>query len=666
MKTKQYIFTLVLILISSLIQSQTTPKFQWVKGGGSTGNSWNNDHRESADWLGTDAHGNIYSMSSLMGFNIQIDTSSKPTGWGYDDLAVFSYNCEGNMRWVKYFGSWSQDRPGGFAVDLQGNSYVSGFVAVNYDWNVNGHYGDTTVIAQPDMSWGNFITKLDSNGHTLWLKMLGNPVNDLFLTIVNVELDNTGNPCILIQFHTTGNWGGYTISEKGLYFVKVNKDNGNIISLIKPDLDICNIGASRFTVLFSFDESNSYFVNLQVDDTVKLGSNITILNTYPIDGYRKYLLIKLSANGNLIWYKELGGKFSNYTHRQMYGKPIIKNNKVYINGAAHNHISVFGDTINNPFLPTSFDLVPMNLCFDKNNGNYISLKHFYNSEYCDRFFYTYISDKIYMSGSAVGYVMLNATDTLKPYYHNYKSNPFVIALDTNHTQFEWGIGTKVNSDDTRITSITTDLAGNIYAGGKVTDSLYDSFGRGYRTMGGEGDFFISKISTHNNCGCIKSQPYPQLLGINNKTIIVKGMASGLPDSLYWSWGDGTTTPYSAQNTNITHTYAVGGNYNVCLHTSNYCGIMESCLNINGVGINEQELKYMNVYPNPVNDILTIENPYQCSMQLNIYTIAGKLLYSNKYENYTTSIDMSNYEKGIYIVEMILADGRKAVKKLVRS
>ena len=185
-------------------------------------------------------------------------------------------------------------------------------------------------------------------------------------------------------------------------------------------------------------------------------------------------------------------------------------------------------------------------------------------------------------------------------------------------------------------------------------------------MGGEGDFFISKISTHNNCGCIKSQPYPQLLGINNKTITVKGMASGLPDSLYWSWGDGTTTPYSAQNTNITHTYAVGGNYNVCLHTSNYCGIMESCLNINGVGINEQELKYLNVYPNPVTDILTIENPYQCSMQLNIYTIAGKLLYSNKYENYTTSIDMSNYEKGIYLVEIVLADGRKAVKKLVRN
>jgi hypothetical protein len=54
------------------------------------------------------------------------------------------------------------------------------------------------------------------------------------------------------------------------------------------------------------------------------------------------------------------------------------------------------------------------------------------------------------------------------------------------------------------------------------------------------------------------------------------------------------------------------------------------------------------------------------MQLNIYSITGKLLYSNKYENYTTSIDMSNYEKGIYFVEMILADGRKALRKIVRS
>jgi hypothetical protein len=54
------------------------------------------------------------------------------------------------------------------------------------------------------------------------------------------------------------------------------------------------------------------------------------------------------------------------------------------------------------------------------------------------------------------------------------------------------------------------------------------------------------------------------------------------------------------------------------------------------------------------------------MQLNLYSIAGKLLYSNKYENYTSKLDMSNYERGIYFVEIQLADGRRAMRKVVKN
>ncbi|MCX6231064.1 MAG: T9SS type A sorting domain-containing protein [Bacteroidetes bacterium] len=73
---------------------------------------------------------------------------------------------------------------------------------------------------------------------------------------------------------------------------------------------------------------------------------------------------------------------------------------------------------------------------------------------------------------------------------------------------------------------------------------------------------------------------------------------------------------------------------------------------------------LSVYPNPVSNNLCIENNYKCNMQINLYSITGKLLYYNKYENYTTFIDMSSYEKGIYYIEIILANGRKTVKKIV--
>jgi hypothetical protein len=667
MKTKINLLILFLALITTLLHSQTTPQFQWVKGGGSMATSWQQTAMESARWLGTDAHGNIYGMSSLFGLNTKIDTSIRPTGFGYDDFAVFSYNCEGNLRWVKYFGSKSQDLTGGYTVDMQGNSYVSGYVALNYDWLTDGYFGDTTVIATPNMTCGNFISKLDSNGHTVWLKLLGNAQNDLVIRLINQENDNQGNPCLVIKFVQTGMWGGYTIPEKGYYVIRVNKNNGNIIEVTKLDFNATD-QLSLAAFYMSIDEMNNYYLNVQVrTDTVYIGSNIVTADFIGIYQEANSILVKYSPSGSLLWYKELGGLFPNNTEKLLYGKPIIVNDFVYINGRSQNHNSIFGDTINNPYIDTPSRIIPFNARFDKNNGNFISLKHLLNTEYAARESVTTISDKIYLANLSLGKVLLSPTDTIKPYGGEYsKAYPFIIAMDTNHSQFEWGIATKVTGDYTRIEALTVDLAGNIYAGGQVTDSIYDSFGGSYRAIGGESDFFIAKIATANNCGCIKSQPYPQLLGINNKTITVKGMATGIPDSLYWMWSDGSKTIYTNPNTNITHTYATGGNYTVCLHTYNYCGTKDSCFVVNGVGITEQELKYLNAYPNPVTNSLTIENPYQCSMQLNIYSIAGKLLYSNKYENYTTSIDMSNYEKGIYFVEMILADGRKAVRKVVRS
>jgi hypothetical protein len=211
-----------------------------------------------------------------------------------------------------------------------------------------------------------------------------------------------------------------------------------------------------------------------------------------------------------------------------------------------------------------------------------------------------------------------------------------------------------------------DQSENIYAGGIIADSIYNSFGAGIKSHGGQSDFFIAKIAVNNNCTCVKSKPNPQLVSVVSHVVTVKGTVSGVADSLVWIWGDGSKTKYLVQNTNVTHTYTTGGNYTVCLRTYNYCGTKDSCFAVNGVGISEVELKYLNAYPNPVSGNLTIENPYQCSMQLNIYTITGKLLFSNKYENYTSTIDMSGYEKGVYFVEMILADGRKGMRKVVRE
>jgi len=662
MKTKQIL--IALLLFTSTFLSAQTPKFQWVKGGGSQSDGWSSTTMESCKWLGTDARGNVYGMSSIFNSSIQIDTSIITAGWGYDDFAVFSYRCDGSLRWIRYYGSTSMDYTGGLTVDQDGNVFVSGFVAISS--YTDGHYGDTTVLANPYMNRGTFVAKLDSNGKTTWLSFLDPPTASPGNWVLQMEADNQGNQCVLIKFTTPGMWGNYTIPHKGYYVIKVDKTNGNTMNVTKLEFNATDNFPSD-VLYMNVDEMNNYYLNAQVGDTVFIGNNIATAINFP-DGIFNSLLIKYSSSGTLQWYKELGGNALAHSDKKLRSKPIIKNNKVYLTGYTYNNINVYGIIVNNPYLSFPTNEIPFVVCFDKTNGNFINLNYLYLNRYSRESIIT-VKDKVYLGNLALGMVWLNhnQTDTIKPYGGEYsKAYPFVVAIDTNLTQFEWGVATKVTGDDSRIESLTVDNKGNIYAGGKVTDSIFNSFGSSIQSHGGSSDFFIAKIAYSNNCGCSVAQTFPQFVSLNNNVLIVKGTATGVTDSLYWYWGDGSKTKYLAQNTNVSHTYSVGGNYSVSLRSYNYCGPKDSTIQITGVGITEQELKYLAAYPNPVSHTLTIENPYQSSMQLSIYSITGKLLYSHPYQNYTTTIDMSPYEAGIYFVEMKLDDGRKAIRKVAKE
>ncbi|MFZ4739755.1 MAG: T9SS type A sorting domain-containing protein [Bacteroidales bacterium] len=665
MKTKQILITL-LLFISTFLYAQT-PKFQWVKGGGSAGSATNSGLMESCKWIGTDAKGNIYGMSSIFDVGIHIDTSLHTNGFGLDDFAVFSYRCDGSLRWVKYFGSSSNDAPIGMFSDSDGNIFVVGQVVPQL--YADTHYGDTVFPAGTTGITNVFIAKLDSNGHTTWLRfppVSAFPMGGAFLSI---QPDNQGNVSLLAKLNGAGTWGTFTIPSKGYYVVKFDKSNGNVIGLTK--LDFNYKGVSLLGDNLTIDTDNSIYLNcgLGHPDTLLVGNNII---TCENDSVQTFTIIKFLPTGSVSWYKPikcngLAGQWKSIT-----SKPIIKGSYVYLSGDANNNINFLGGIINNPFINYSFIKVPLVICLRKDNGNFVSLNHVYNREYAEFNTLTSTSNNIVVAGaSSVGFsgndvFMYNQTDTLKPTSEINKVYPFVLSIDTALTHFNWGIATRVNSADAKIEALAVDKADNIYAGGIFSDSIYNSFGSGIGSQGGPSDFFIAKIAVTNNCGCSVAQTFPQKVSLNNNVLIVKGTATGVTDSLYWYWGDGSKTKYIVQNTSVSHTYSVGGNYSVSLRSYNYCGTKDSTIQITGVGITEQELKYLAAYPNPVSHTLTIENPYQSSMQLSIYSITGKLLYSHQYQNYTTTIDMSPYEAGIYFVEMKLEDGRKAVRKVAKE
>jgi hypothetical protein len=644
-----------------------TPQFQWVKGGGSSGTGWgNNPAMESAKWLGCDAKGNIYGMSSLFDFDIKIDTSLRANGWGYDDFVVFSYRCDGSLRWVRYFGSNFIDYTGGMTVDSNGNVFVSGFVATSYGGDA--YFGDSIIPVNPNVNRGTFCAKLDSNGHTVFISFLDTPTGSAGCNILQMETDNVGNQCILIKFNISGNWGNNTTVSKGYYITKVDKNNGNVLILIKLDFNTTDDIAWK-VIYLGVDDINNYYLNTQVGDTVFIGNQIATAYWNGSNHYANSVLAKFSISGNLIWYKELGGIYTQKTEKLLMGKPFFIHNKIYISGNTNNHVSIFGDTIINTYSDGFFDdRLPFIASFNCNNGDFIKLKHLYCTGYTNlgNCYFT-ISDKIYLANLSGGKTLLSQTDTIKPYSPLYgRAYPYIVAIDTNLNQFDWGVATRVSGDYTRIEALTVDRNCNLIVGGQTTDSIYDSFGSAYKCRGGSSDFFVAKISTSNNCNCTLSLPNPSLVSINNKIVTVKANATNPMDSLYWFWGDGSKTKYVNQNTNISHTYANGGNYTIILRSYNFCGTKDAMLPINGLGMIEENLIYLNIYPNPVNSIITLENPYQSDMFFKLYSITGILLFKETFKESSVSIDMSPYDKGIYIAEITLADGRKTVKKIIRD
>jgi len=70
-----------------------------------------------------------------------------------------------------------------------------------------------------------------------------------------------------------------------------------------------------------------------------------------------------------------------------------------------------------------------------------------------------------------------------------------------------------------------------------------------------------------------------------------------------------------------------------------------------------------IYPNPVQKDLIVESSSQTIKFLNIYTMKGKVI--KKFSD-SKRYDLSSLENGIYFVEIILENGSKATKRIIKQ
>jgi len=81
---------------------------------------------------------------------------------------------------------------------------------------------------------------------------------------------------------------------------------------------------------------------------------------------------------------------------------------------------------------------------------------------------------------------------------------------------------------------------------------------------------------------------------------------------------------------------------------------------------KREENLIAIFPNPAEDVLTIELNNNIQYDLSIYNVNGKLVNQQVLESFITQIDVSSYDAGIYILEFFCASSGERITKKVEK
>lgn len=145
------------------------------------------------------------------------------------------------------------------------------------------------------------------------------------------------------------------------------------------------------------------------------------------------------------------------------------------------------------------------------------------------------------------------------------------------------------------------------------------------------------------------------------------------DTVTWHWTD--TMPHTVTSVaggaesfdsgsitgngqTYSHTFTeVGETSYVC----SFHGGMNGTITVTGVaGVEGQNLLEVGFYPNPVNDVLTI-NAAETIEKIVIHDINGRLIMDSPSGNKTSKVYMQNYPSGIYFIQIITAEKTGNIK-----
>lgn len=201
------------------------------------------------------------------------DSLGGPNAGGYDAF-VSKYDSEGNVLWIRQFGTGVSDEATGVSADGLGNVYVSGFTFGSLG-GPNAGFEDA------------FVSKYDSAGNLLWTRQFGTMSRDSSL---GVSADALGNA------YVSGRIDGYQAGRDYWWaykaFVSKYNPEGNLLWTHE-----LSTGVSDESSGVSVDGLGSVYVCGTTTD-------------WPGAPYKNDALVsKCDSEGILLWTRQLGTRW---------------------------------------------------------------------------------------------------------------------------------------------------------------------------------------------------------------------------------------------------------------------------------------------------------------------------------------------------------------------
>jgi hypothetical protein len=521
-------------------------------------------------------------------------------------LSVKTYAQAPNWLWAKSANGVAPNYKQGITKDTNGNVYITG----NFE-TPTITFG--SIVLTNAGGFDIYIVKYNSVGNVVWAKNAGGTGYDIGQSIT---IDISGNVIITGEFSSpTLTFGSTVLTPSGFsnYFIAKYDSSGNPIWAKGATVSTKSSGNNVTTDNFGNIYVTGQYENSSIDFGLGLLTN---------SGFSDFFLLKYSPSGILLWSKNNGGA----SYEQGECVKTDDNGNVYVTGFFYSSVITF-DTINltNAGPTTSPDIF---LNKYDSSGNIIwSKRAGGNSADYARKIQIDGSGNIILVGHFISMNVTFGSTTLS----SLGGNDILILKYDNLGNIVWAKSSGGAQFD-YTTGVDIDMYNNIYVGGwfastsitldTITLNNTDTFGNTY-------DCFVSKIDSSGNIVWAISYG-----GIENDY---------LGEIVTEDNGDLYSTGYFGSDTlNF-------GNTNLVL--TGVLNVYTAKLSDFTTGIvGKESLSKLQVYPNPANDKLYI-NELTNDSKFSIYNNFGQLQFEGTYLG-NNGIDISKLSKGFYIFSIV--------------